>query len=156
MEYVDKNALMERFSEVGAVGRAVRSYIKDMPAADVVSGEVYRQTVETLEQLRKEAQMRFDQMVDAEERLAAADVVPMVHGRLINADRARETAAIDLVVHHLDRQPTIDAVPVVRCKDCYNRTHDGNGKPYCLSLEMYLNKELDSFCSYGERKEGAE
>ena len=50
--------------------------------------------------------------------------------------------------------PTIDAVPVVRCKDCDHRTHDGSGKPYCLALEMYLNKELDFFCSYGERKDG--
>ena len=52
--------------------------------------------------------------------------------------------------------PTIDAVPVVRCKDCDHRTHDGAGKPYCLALEMYLNKELDFFCSYGERKDGGE
>ena len=28
--------------------------------------------------------------------------------RLIDANRARETAVVDLVVHHIDRQPTID------------------------------------------------
>ena len=43
---------------------------------------------------------------------------------------------------------------IVRCRECYHRTHDGSGRPYCLALEMYLNKELDFFCSYGERKEG--
>ena len=48
----------------------------------------------------------------------------------------------------------IDAVPVVRCKNCIHQTHDGNGFPYCLKLEMYLNKELDFFCLYGEREEG--
>lgn len=56
--------------------------------------------------------------------------------------------------YKVNKAPTIDAVPVVRCKDCYHRTHDGSGKPYCLALEMYLNKELDFFCSYGERKDG--
>lgn len=33
--------------------------------------------------------------------------------RLIDADKARESATVDLIVHHLDRQPTVDAVPVV-------------------------------------------
>lgn len=51
---------------------------------------------------------------------------------------------------------TVDAVPVVRCRECEHKTHDGNGFPYCLELEMYLNKELDFFCSHGERKEGAD
>ena len=32
--------------------------------------------------------------------------------RYINADRARETATIDLIVHHIDRQPTADVAPV--------------------------------------------
>lgn len=36
--------------------------------------------------------------------------------RLIDADKARKEATIDLVVHLLDRQPTIDAVPVRRGK----------------------------------------
>ena len=50
----------------------------------------------------------------------------------------------------------IDAVPVVRCRECYHNTHDGSGRPYCLQLKMYLNKELDFFCKYGKRKEGAD
>lgn len=36
--------------------------------------------------------------------------------RLIDADKARKEATIDLVVHLLDRQPTIDAVPVEQFK----------------------------------------
>ena len=50
----------------------------------------------------------------------------------------------------------IDAVPVVRCWECDHKTHDGNDRPYCLKLEMYLNKELDFFCKYGEREQSAE
>ena len=52
--------------------------------------------------------------------------------------------------------PTVDAVEVIRCRECYHKTHDGSGRPYCLQLKMYLNKELDFFCKYGKRKEGAD
>ena len=52
--------------------------------------------------------------------------------------------------------PTVDAVEVVRCRECYHKTHDGSGRPYCLQLKMYLNKELDFFCKYGKRNGGAE
>lgn len=45
--------------------------------------------------------------------------------RIIDADRARETATIDLIVHHLDRQPTIDAVPARYGK--WNLNRDGSG-----------------------------
>ena len=77
--------------------------------------------------------------------------------RLIDADRARDTATIDLVVYHLDRQLTIDAVPVVRCKDCkYHQIMENktsflwwhNCKLWCADIDA------DGFCSYGERKDG--
>lgn len=48
--------------------------------------------------------------------------------------------------------PTIDAVPVVRCRECrsYNKPKTG----WC---EVHLDREhMDDFCSYGERKEGAD
>ena len=64
--------------------------------------------------------------------------------------------AILAVKSILHSAKTIDAVPVVRCWDCDHKTHDGNDRPYCLKLEMYLNKELDFFCKYGEREQSAE
>ena len=56
----------------------------------------------------------------------------------------------------IEAAPTVDAVEVVRCRECKHKTHDGSGRPYCWQLKMYLNKELDFFCKYGERKEGAD
>ena len=56
----------------------------------------------------------------------------------------------------IDDAPTVDAVEVVRCRECDHKTHDGSGRPYCLQLKMYLNKELDFFCKYGKRKGGAD
>ena len=60
------------------------------------------------------------------------------------------------ILDSIDSQPTVDAVEVVRCWYCYHKTHDGSGRPYCLQLKMYLDKELDFFCKYGKRKEGAD
>lgn len=48
--------------------------------------------------------------------------------------------------------PTVDAVPVVRCRNCrsYNKPKTG----WC---EVHLESEHpDDYCSYGERKEGSE
>ena len=46
--------------------------------------------------------------------------------------------------------PTIDAVPVVRCRECIHR--DGTpGQPNILCGQMHD----DDFCSYGQRKEAA-
>lgn len=66
--------------------------------------------------------------------------------RDINADiyRTESEKSYDRCLVH--RQPTVDAVEVVRCRDCklYNRHR------YCNYLaEAVLD---DDFCSYGERR----
>ena len=55
--------------------------------------------------------------------------------------------------------PTVDAVEVVRCRNCKHAWIHPCGYVYCHrdgrnAYEMTFN--LDSFCSYGERKEGAD
>ena len=63
----------------------------------------------------------------------------------------------DEFVAFLKKQPTIDAVPVVRCKDCIRR-YDTDECPMCFLIEgnycEYTNE--NGFCDRGERKEGAE
>ena len=54
--------------------------------------------------------------------------------------------------------PTIDAVPVVRCRECLGRNcweKDENGCDICLVSGLYVRGE-DDYCPYGERKEGAD
>ena len=50
--------------------------------------------------------------------------------------------------------PTIDAVPVVRCKDCVGKAtwyKDGCGVTVCGTSSFYVVEDND-FCSYGERR----
>lgn len=58
----------------------------------------------------------------------------------------------------IDAMSTIDAVPVVRCKDCVSGTFclNSQGANYvdCM-LDDYSVRKPDDFCSYGEQKEGA-
>ena len=57
----------------------------------------------------------------------------------------------------LEDTPTADVMEVVRCKDCKYAFHHPLGYIYCHrdgrnAYEMIFRK--DSFCSYGERKDG--
>ena len=51
-------------------------------------------------------------------------------------------------------QPTVDAVPVVRCKDCkHNSLKRMSGNTYCdLGMGLF---QLYDFCSLGERRTDA-
>lgn len=52
----------------------------------------------------------------------------------------------------LDQEPPIDAVQVVRCKDCeYFGTNDEN-VPYCFNRFGLNDPEPNGFCNYGRKK----
>ena len=63
----------------------------------------------------------------------------------------------DEFVAFLKKQPTIDAVPVVRCKYCIRR-YDTDECPMCFLIEgkYYEYTNENGFCDRGEPKEGAE
>ena len=63
----------------------------------------------------------------------------------------------DEFVAFLKKQPTIDAVPVVRCRECkYYEIHKPKVLENCERKGYIIPMKPDDFCSYGERKEGAE
>ena len=64
---------------------------------------------------------------------------------------------IDIAWNKIDQAPTIDAVPVVRCKDCIRR-YDTDEYPMCFLIEgkYYEYTNENGFCDRGERKEGAD
>ena len=61
----------------------------------------------------------------------------------------------NLVIMMLDETPTVDAVPVVRCKDCKHWRNSGNnifGSDYGTCVECLMDTQQEHFCSYGERR----
>ena len=60
-------------------------------------------------------------------------------------------------VHFLKKQKTVDAVPVVICRDCIHYFSGACLKIYSdgnVSQDAWQERNEDDFCSYGERKEG--
>lgn len=86
--------------------------------------------------------------------------------RLIDADKfilALMDASLpsvdeDTILDLVDSVPAVDAVPVVRCKDCkyafINSFSTASGIVLCSSSMKAMQQ--DDFCSYGERKDGGE
>ena len=59
----------------------------------------------------------------------------------------------------IEQAPTVDAVPVVRCEKCVHYEMGVCLKIYddgAASSYAWQKRKPDDFCSYGERKEGAE
>ena len=88
--------------------------------------------------------------------------------RLIDADRAMEIVRNQGIAHpnayHLTNYatlilreaPTVDAVPVVRCLECKHCDPENHHCDHPMSTAAPLSRKPDDFCSYGERKEGAD
>lgn len=80
--------------------------------------------------------------------------------RLIDADKfilalmdvALSSVDEDTILDLVDSAPTVDAAPVVQCKDC--KHHYDCGVHFCDRLGMDCPDDSDFFCSYGERKDG--
>lgn len=85
--------------------------------------------------------------------------------RLIDADELSERMwrtqlstreDIDLVIRTM---PTVDAEPVVRCKDCIHNhvstwNHGVRDKPMCHFTNLVRSNEF--YCGFGERREDAD
>lgn len=78
--------------------------------------------------------------------------------RLIDADALIDELGIsdeDIIFEGmLEDAPTIDAVPVVRCKDCKCWTEWANGTGSCNRFTLdWIGTDADDFCSFAERKD---
>ena len=92
--------------------------------------------------------------------------------RMIDADRLSEAIydnvpapyedaswAKENCLAEIEAAQTVDAVPVVRCRDCKHydtADFDGDILCGCTLHSAMLDITPDSFCSYGERKGGAD
>ena len=87
--------------------------------------------------------------------------------RLIDADRALEIVRRQGVAHpnayHLTNYatlilreaPTVDAVEVVRCRECkYHEDTHVTGFEHCCLYDLTMRH--NDFCSYGKREGGAD
>lgn len=82
--------------------------------------------------------------------------------RLIDANALIKEANEDGAYGYVDafqiaNAPTVDAVEVVRCRECrYRFGNNGHSKNGCPIIDANIWMDDDDFCSHGERKEGAD
>lgn len=84
--------------------------------------------------------------------------------RLIDAEELTELVHWDYgkppfsrkkVLNMIDLARTIDAVPVVRCKECRHQVRY-NGALVCSEPNGMMTFSPDGFCSYGQRRKDVE
>ena len=86
-------------------------------------------------------------------RLIDADALP-VH-KAYCVDEAGFGATFYVVdKEDIDKALTIDAVPVVRCKDCQHSFEDDFDGSWWCCRDIEREVVADHFCSYGERRIG--
>ena len=79
--------------------------------------------------------------------------------RLIGADELRDTIENEhfgeyedkeTTFYCIDTAPTVDAVLVIRCKDCKYH-NEGEYFDYCCALQTKCPDDPEFFCKYGDR-----
>ena len=79
--------------------------------------------------------------------------------RLIDADTLESYGLSrffdDYAFDVIDKMPTIDAVQVVRCRECRSgeKRKTANFNPFWYCTRQGCSIKADDYCSYGERRE---
>lgn len=79
--------------------------------------------------------------------------------RLIDANALIKEANADGAYGYVDAKqiadaPTVDAVEVVRCRDCNHCDPENHHCDHYMGTVAPLRRKPDDFCSYGERMDG--
>ena len=91
-------------------------------------------------------------MPDYIDRAAAIEVAEKYgcgNGSVLGA----HSGIADDIAYQISLIPTVDAVSVIRCKDCRFGHFYKSGAMYCTSPDGLAGIVSDDFCSYAERKE---
>lgn len=88
-------------------------------------------------------------------RLIDADAIE--HCLVIGGRRHGKTIISEIIRRAIQAAPTVDAVPVVRCKDCkwFSKGDNGFDAWECCTFTFgkYINVDENHFCSWAERKD---
>lgn len=87
-------------------------------------------------------------------RLIDGDALLRNIRRAVYPSDLNTTIAVGICESHVKDMPTIDAVPVVQCKDCkwWNEEwkHE-DGECYCYKIDQWTAPQF--FCASGERRD---
>ena len=94
-------------------------------------------------------------------RLIDADIViAEIKEVITNREKSKTQSNIakrvfELIIEALEKEPTVEAEPITRCKDCKHFKHWYRDKGICsLWYEDGIDVFEDGFCSYGAKMDG--
>ena len=91
-------------------------------------------------------------MIDAD---ALMDVIRQHEYRLATKQGSIDYGMFTLGIQQaVDEQQTVDAVEVVRCRECKHCDPENHHCDHHMGTAAPLSRKPDDFCSYGERKGG--
>ena len=89
-------------------------------------------------------------------RLIDANALLRHKRKMSEADFGGEFLDEAVLASDIENAPTVDAVEVVRCRECKHCDPENHHCDHPMSTAAPLSRKPDDFCSYGERKGGAE
>lgn len=92
-------------------------------------------------------------LIDADKRIA--EIKKIYCDGCDNYDGVRCRACwVDDAICLIDDATTVDAVPVVRCRECKHCDPENYHCDHPMGTAAPLRRKPDDFCSYGEQKDG--
>lgn len=67
-----------------------------------------------------------------------------------------ELCVVDYIFDKINELPTVDAVEVVRCKDCRHKDFRYYDKESVLCYMSSKYRHINDFCSYGAKMDGGD
>lgn len=74
--------------------------------------------------------------------------------QLLSKEDEGDRRGVETCIAVLEDMQTVDAVPVVRCRECKHCDPENHHCDHHMGTVAPLRREPDGFCSYGERKDG--
>ena len=76
--------------------------------------------------------------------------------QLLSKEDEGDRRGVETCITVLEDMQTVDAVPVVRCRECKHCDPENHHCDHHMGTAAPLRRKPDDFCSYGEWKEGAD
>ena len=101
----------------------------------------------------KEKSSNGKRLIDADKLL---EIYKKWIPQLLSKEDEGDRRGVETCIAVLEDMQTVDAVEVVRCWQCKHCDPENHHCDHHMGTAAPLKRKPDDFCSYGERKEGAD
>ena len=93
-------------------------------------------------------------MASEKDLIRRGDVLELLYRLKEDKECPKNYGTLLTIISRIWDMPTVDAVEVVRCKDCRHCDPANRHCDHCLGTSLPLARKADDFCSYGAKMDG--